>query len=103
MNAVLRRCLTILLYKPLDPVQLSQMSLRNCIYFNPWVAEPFSKWGGTSARQKNDRKFLWFELATVTSQALKYDVIAYTVCNTPYEGQNYTILDKNYTTKKTYR
>jgi len=63
----------------------------------------FFKVGGTSARQKNDRKFLWFELATVTSQALKYDVIAYTVCNTPYEGQNYTILDKNYTTKKTYR
>jgi len=33
---------------------------------------------------------LWFELATVTSQALKYDVISYT----PYEGLNYTILDK---------
>jgi len=29
-------------------------------------------------------------LATVTSQGLKYDVIAYT----PYEGLNYTILDK---------
>jgi len=29
-------------------------------------------------------------LATVTSQALKYDVITYT----PYEGLNYTILDK---------
>jgi len=35
-------------------------------------------------------KFLWFELATVTSQALKYDVMTYT----PYEGLNYTILDK---------
>jgi len=33
---------------------------------------------------------LWFELATVTSQALKYDVIVYT----QYEGLNYTILDK---------
>ena len=29
-------------------------------------------------------------MATVTSQALKYDVITYT----PYEGLNYTILDK---------
>jgi len=51
----------------------------------------FFKVGGvTSARQKNYRKFLWYELATVTSQALKYDVIT---C-TPYEGINYTILDK---------
>jgi len=33
---------------------------------------------------------LWFELATVTSQAWKYDVITYT----PDEGLNYTILDK---------
>jgi len=32
------------------------------------------KVGGTSARQTN-RKFLWFKLATVTSQALKIDVI----------------------------
>jgi len=48
------------------------------------------KVGGTSARQKNYRKFLWFGLATVTSHALKYDVIT---C-TPYEGLNYTILDK---------
>jgi len=30
------------------------------------------------------------ELVTVTSQALKYDVITYT----PYEGLNYTILYK---------
>jgi len=30
------------------------------------------------------------ELAIVTSQALKYDVITYA----PYEGLNYTILDK---------
>jgi len=35
----------------------------------------FSKVGGTSTRQKNYRIFLWLELATVTSQALKYDVI----------------------------
>jgi len=34
----------------------------------------FFKVGGTSARQKF-RKFLWVELATVTSQSLKYDVI----------------------------
>jgi len=60
------------------------------VYSLPWVAEPFSKWGGTSARQKNYTKFLWFELATVTSQALKYDVITYT----SYEGLNYAILDK---------
>jgi len=39
---------------------------------------------------KNYIKFLWFELATVTSQALKYDIIIYT----PYVGLNYTILDK---------
>jgi len=32
------------------------------------------KVGGTSARQKA-RIFLWFELVTVTSQALKYNVI----------------------------
>jgi len=30
---------------------------------------------------------MWFDLATVTSQALKYDVNT----STPYEGQNYTI------------
>ena len=34
---------------------------------------------------------MWFELATVTSQVLKYDVIIYTP---PYESLNYTILDK---------
>jgi len=56
----------------------------------PWMAEPLSKWGGTSARQKKCRKFWWFELAPVTSQALKYDVFA---CK-PHEGLNYTILDK---------
>jgi len=51
-----------------------------------WVTEPFSKWGGANVRQK---KF-WFKWAIVTSQSLKYDVITYT----PYEGLNYTILDK---------
>jgi len=50
----------------------------------------FFKVGGTSARQKSYRKLLWFELATVTSQALKYDVITYA----PHEGLNYAILDK---------
>jgi len=48
--------------------------------------------GGHRCTSKSYRKFLRFELATVTSQALEYDVITYT----PYEGlnSNYTILDK---------
>jgi len=50
----------------------------------------FFKRGGHKCTLKNYRKFLWFQLATVTSQALKFDVIAYT----PYEVLNYTILDK---------
>jgi len=64
--------------------------LKRCDWWEPWVAEHFSKWGSTSSRQKNYRKILWFELATVTSQAFKYGVIT---C-TPYEGLNYIILDK---------
>jgi len=66
-----------------------------------WVAEPFSKWEGTSARQKNYSKFLVFELATVTPQALKYDVIKYT----PYEFHHMELryFRKNYNTMKTYR
>jgi len=56
-----------------------------------WVAEPFSKWGGHKCTTKNYRKFLWFELATMTSQALKHDVFTYT----QYESLNYTILEKN--------
>jgi len=39
-----------------------------------WVAEPFSKWG-TQVQVKKCTKNLWFELATVTSQLLQYDVI----------------------------
>jgi len=35
----------------------------------------FFKVRGTNASQKKYRKILWCELATVTSQALKYDVI----------------------------
>jgi len=47
--------------------------------------------GGAQVHVKNKLlQILWFELATVTSQALEYDVITYT----PYEGLNYTILDK---------
>jgi len=46
------------------------------------VAEPFSKWGAHVYDKKTVREFLWFELATVASQALKYDVITYT----PYEN-----------------
>jgi len=38
----------------------------------------FFKVGGHKRTSKNSRTFLWFELATVTSQALKYDIIAYT-------------------------
>jgi len=53
------------------------------------VAEPFSKWRA-QVHVKKDVTFLWFKLATVTSQALKYDVITYT----QYEGLNYTVLDK---------
>jgi len=48
--------------------------------------------------KKTIEKILSFELATVTSQALKYDIITYT----PYEGLNY-YFRKNYTTVKTYR
>jgi len=50
----------------------------------------FQSGGGHKWTSKNYRKFLRFELATVTSQALKYDVISYT----PYQGLIYTILDK---------
>jgi len=50
----------------------------------------FFKVGGHKCTSKNYRTILWFELATVTSQALKYDIISYS----PYERLNYTILDK---------
>jgi len=40
--------------------------------------------------KRNYCKILWYDLATVTSQALKYDGITYT----PYEGLNSTVLDK---------
>jgi len=46
------------------------------------VTEPFFKVEGHKCTSKNYRKYLWFVLATVTSQALKYDVIT---C-TPSEG-----------------
>jgi len=49
----------------------------------------FFKVGGHKCTSKNYRKFMWFELATVTSQSLKYDVIT---C-TPHEGLNSTIFD----------
>jgi len=64
-----------------------------------WVAEPFSKWwGGTTARQNNYRKILWFELETVTSHALKYDVIV----KTPSEGLIH-YFRQNYSTVITYQ
>jgi len=50
----------------------------------------FFKVGGHKCTSKNDRNFWSFELEVVTSQTLKYDLIT---C-TPYEGLNYTILDK---------
>jgi len=45
----------------------------------------FFKVGGHKCTSKNYRKVLSFELATVTSQALKHDIITYTPC----EGLNY--------------
>ena len=48
------------------------------------------KLGGHKCMWKKYRKSLWFELSTVTSQALTYEVITYTL----YERLNYTILDK---------
>jgi len=45
---------------------------------------------GAQVHVKNYRTFLWFELATVSSQAPKYGGIR---C-TPYEGVHYTISDK---------
>ena len=50
---------------------LQQVSL--ICQWQPWVAEPFSKWGAQVHDKKSYTKFLWFEWATVTSQALKYD------------------------------
>jgi len=46
--------------------------------------------GGHKCTSKKLNKILWFDMATVTSQALKYDVIIYA----PYEGLHYTIVDK---------
>jgi len=46
--------------------------------------------GEHKCTSNNYRKFLWFELSIVSSQALKYDVTTYT----PYEGLNCTIWDK---------
>jgi len=33
--------------------------------------------GGHKSSEKNCRKIMWFELASVTSQALKYDIIKF--------------------------
>jgi len=46
--------------------------------------------GDKCTLKKNYCKILWCDLATVTSQALKYDLITYT----PYEGLKSTIFDK---------
>jgi len=37
----------------------------------------FFKVGGANPSQKNCRQILWFELATLTSQVLEYDVIIF--------------------------
>jgi len=50
----------------------------------------FLTWGGTSARQNNYKKIWRFGLATVTSQAWKYDVITWYELH--YFRQNYTIM-----------
>jgi len=51
----------------------------------------FFKVGGAQVHvEKKLYQILWFKLATVASQALKYDVITYT----PYQSLNCTILDK---------
>ena len=41
-----------------------------------WVAELLSQWGA-QVHVKDTRKFLCFELATVSSQTVKYDVICF--------------------------
>jgi len=50
----------------------------------------FFKVVGHKRTSTNCRKFMWFELATVTSQALK----CYVIIHTPYVGLNYSISDK---------
>jgi len=50
----------------------------------------FQSWGAQVHIKITIENFSCFELATVTSQTLKYDAITYT----PYEVLNYTILDK---------
>ena len=70
-------------------------SVQTCVVLanvtsHAWVAEPFSKWGAQMHVEKKLSQILWFELATVTSQTLKYDVITYAL----YQSLNCTILDK---------
>ena len=50
----------------------------------------FCKYGGISTRPKTVKNFLWFVLATVTSQSLKYDVTT----KTADESLNFSILDE---------
>jgi len=50
----------------------------------------FQSGGAQVHVEKKLLQILWFELAAVTSQALKHDVITHT----PYEHLNYTMLDK---------
>jgi len=61
----------------------------------------FFKVGGHKCMPKNYSKFFWFELTTVMSQALKYDVMTYAT----YEGQKSKLhyFRQNCTTMKTYR
>ena len=60
-------------------------------FFLPFMGGgTFFKVGGNKCMPKNYREFLRLKVATVMSQALKYDAIIYT----PYVGLNYTILDE---------
>ena len=73
----------------------SYRNVMKCNFCNFTMCMPmgggtFFKVRGHKCTSKKYINFLWFELATVTSHALKRDVIA---C-TPYEGLNYTIWDK---------
>ena len=85
------------LYFPWDSSHVIATSEMECkcqndteLSYLAWVAEPFSKWGGTSARWKEiiANSVVWIGNFDVTS--IENDIITYTA----YEGLNYTILAK---------
>jgi len=51
-----------------------QWGLSSCPLPAPMGDGTFFKVGDKSANPNKHRKFLWFEMANLTSQALKYDV-----------------------------